>query len=258
MIFDTHAHYDDEKFDEDRDGLISSLGQGGVGAVCNVSCNLAGLEKSRALAEKYDFFYFSAGVHPDDSKELDEKGMALLEEYCSHEKAVAVGEIGLDYYWDATERSVQKDRFAVQMDLARRKKLPVIIHSREAGSDTLDVMKAERAGDIGGVMHCYSYDRDMARAYLDMDFYFGIGGVVTFKNAGELKEVVKLLPMDRIVLETDCPYLAPVPFRGKRNSSLYIRYVIDEIAAVRGMDRAAVEEAAWENSHKLYRINRQR
>lgn len=223
MIFETHAHYDDEKFDEDRAELLSSMQENGIGRIINVSANLESLENTRKLMEVYPFIYGAFGLHPDEVGDLNEDVMARMRELCRMEKAVAVGEIGLDYYWDKENHEKQEYWFRRQIALAREEKLPMIIHSREAAADTLRVMKEEKSEEIGGVIHCFSYSVEMAEEYLKMGFYLGIGGVVTFKNAKKIKEVVQMAPMERILLETDSPYLAPVPYRGKRNSSLYLR-----------------------------------
>lgn len=253
-IFDTHAHYDDEAFDEDREALLESLPRQGIARVVNVGASLASCKSTLELMEKYNYIYGAIGVHPSETAELEEENFKWLEEWCRHEKCVAVGEIGLDYYWDEPERDIQKKWFVRQLDLARRIQLPVIIHSRDAAKDTADIMTAEKAGDIGGVIHCYSYSREMARAFLNMGFYFGIGGVLTFKNARVLKEAVEYIPMDRIVLETDCPYLAPVPNRGKRNSSLNLPYVVTAMAEIKGISEEEVRRITWENGLKLYRM----
>jgi TatD DNase family protein len=204
--------------------------------------------------EQYEFIYGAIGVHPSETAELSEEGFAWLKEACSHPKCVAVGEIGLDYYWEEPDAAIQKEWFARQLDLAREMELPVVIHSRDAAKDTIDVMTAAGADQIGGVIHCYSYTKETARTFLNMGFYFGIGGVLTFKNAKKLKEAVEYLPMDRIVLETDSPYLAPVPFRGKRNSSLNIPYVIETLAQIKGISQEEVRRYAWENAHSLYQM----
>ncbi len=254
MIFDTHAHYDDARYDEDRDELLSSLKNGGVGALCNVSSDVESLDSSVALAEKYDFIYAAVGIHPSDCAEMDDTVIRRITDLAAGKKVVAIGEIGLDYYWPEPDHDIQKKWFERQLNLARELKMPVIIHSREAAEDTYDMMKALNAGDIGGVVHCFSYDVSYAKKYLDMGFFIGIGGVVTFKNAAALKEVAGYVPLSSIVLETDCPYLAPVPHRGERNSSLYLSHVADEIAGIKNISRSEVEEATWENAHKLYGI----
>lgn len=254
-IFDTHAHYDDEAFDGDREELLESLPQNGIAKVVNVGSSLASCRRTIELTEKYDFIYGAIGVHPSETGELTEEAFDWLREQCRLEKCVAVGETGLDYHWDEPEREIQKKWFARQLALAKELKLPVIVHSRDAARDTVDLMRAERSEEIGGVIHCYSYTRETARDFLEMGFYFGIGGVLTFKNARKLKEAVEYIPLDRIVLETDCPYLAPVPNRGGRNSSLYIPYVVTAMAQIKGISEEEIRAATWENAHKLYRID---
>lgn len=254
-IFDTHAHYDDEAFDEDRETLLAHLPEEGIARVVDVGASLASCKKVLEIAARYDYIYAAIGVHPSETAELDEKYFAWLRESCLTEKCVAVGEIGLDYYWPEPSREIQKKWFLRQLDLAREISKPVIIHSREAAKDTADLMQAAHAEEIGGVIHCYSYSKEMARTFLDMGFYFGIGGVLTFKNAVKLKEAVSYIPMDRMVLETDCPYLAPVPNRGKRNYSGYIPYVVTEMAQVKGISEEEVRASAWKNAHDLYRIS---
>lgn len=253
-IFDTHAHYDDEAFDADREELLRSLSEHGITKVVNVGASLASCRRTIELMGGHDFVYGALGVHPNETAELTEESFDWLRQVCRLEKCVAVGEIGLDYYWDEPEREVQKYWFSRQLNLARELKLPVIIHSRDAVRDTVDVMTGERAEEIGGVIHCYSYTKETARAFLDMGFFFGIGGVLTFNNAKKLKEAVEYIPMDRIVLETDCPYLAPVPNRGKRNSSLNLPYVVTAMAQIKGISEEEVRAAAWGNAHRLYRI----
>lgn len=253
-LFDTHAHYDDEAFEEDREALLKSLPQQGIARVVNVGASLASCRKTLGLLEEYDFIYGAMGVHPSETAELEEENFRQLAEWCGHEKCVAVGEIGLDYYWDEPGRDLQKKWFVRQLDLARELSLPVIIHSRDAAKDTADIMKAEKAEGIGGVIHCYSYSAEMAKTFLNMGFYFGIGGVLTFKNARVLKEAVEYLPMDCMVLETDCPYLAPVPNRGKRNSSFNLPYVVEAIAQLKGISEEEVRQKVWENSIRLYRM----
>lgn len=252
MIFETHAHYDDEKFDEDRAELLSSMQENGIGRIINVSANLESLENTRKLMEAYPFIYGAFGLHPDEVGDLNEDVMARMRELCRMEKAVAVGEIGLDYYWDKENHEKQQYWFRRQIALAREEKLPMIIHSREAAADTLRVMKEEKSEEIGGVIHCFSYSAEMAEESLKMGFYLGIGGVVTFKNAKKIKEVVQMAPMERILLETDSPYLAPVPYRGKRNSSLYLPYVVREIAEIKGISEEEVIEMTEKNAVRLF------
>lgn len=254
MIFETHAHYDDTAFDTDREELLCGLNSCGIGRVVNISSSLQSCTRTVELMEKYPFIYGAVGIHPSDSGELKEEDISLLKRLCSHKKCVAVGEIGLDYYWKEPDPSVQKKWFVRQLSLARETELPVVIHSRDAAKDTIDIMKAEHAEEIGGVIHCYSYSRETAKSFLDMGFFFGIGGVLTFKNGRKLKEAVEYLPMDRIVLETDSPYLSPEPNRGKRNSSLNLPYVVKALAAIKGISEEETERITWENACRLYRM----
>lgn len=254
-IFDTHAHYDDKAFDDDRESLLASLPEKGIARVVNVGASLASCGRTIELTKKHDFIYAALGIHPSETAELDEESWQRLRGmYRAAEKCVAVGEIGLDYYWDQPERETQKKWFARQLDLARELELPVIIHSRDAAKDTADIMKAQKAEEIGGVVHCFSYTKETARTFLDMGFFFGIGGVLTFRNARKLKEAVEYIPLDRIVLETDCPYLAPVPYRGKRNCSLYLPHVAAALAEIKGIAEEDARRAVWRNSLRLYRM----
>ncbi len=254
MIFETHAHYDDDRYDEDREELIASLKDGGIGLVCNISSEVGNCDKTIDLIEKYDFFYGTIGVHPSYTGELNEENFAHLCELARHEKIVAIGEMGLDYYYDEPGKDVQKEWFSRQLSLAKELKLPVVIHSRDAAADTMEMIKASNAGEYGGVIHCYSYSTEMAKEYVSMGFYIGIGGVLTFKNAKKLKEVVECLPLENIVLETDCPYLAPVPHRGERNSSLYLPLVAEEIAGIKGVSVEEVERVTFENARRMYKV----
>lgn len=255
MIFDTHAHYDDEAFNEDRDALLQSLEEGGVEAVVNVGASIQTTKNTLQLMKQYPFVYGAVGVHPNETGELNDQLMDWLKAVAGKEKVVAIGEIGLDYYWNEPEPEVQKYWFVRQLNLAREVKLPVIIHSRDAAKDTLDIMKAEHAGDISGVIHCFSYSVEMAREYLNMGFYLGIGGVLTFNNAKKLKEVVAYMPIERIVLETDCPYLSPAPNRGKRNSSLNLPYVAAAISEIKGVPEKEVIAVTRENARRMYRLD---
>lgn len=255
MIFDTHAHYDDEAFKEDREQLLESLAGHGVGGVVNIGASIQSTRNTLELMERYPFLYGAVGVHPSETAELNEELMAWLMEISARPKVVAIGEIGLDYYWDEPDREIQKHWFIRQLALAREVKLPVVIHSRDAAKDTLDLLKEQKAGEIGGVIHCFSYGVEMAREYLNMGFYLGIGGVLTFNNAKKLKEVVEYMPMDRMVLETDCPYLSPVPNRGKRNSSLNLPYVVKAVSELKGISEEDVIAMTDANARKMYRIN---
>ncbi len=252
MLFDTHTHYDDEAFDEDREPLLTSLPAHGIAKVINAGATLASNEKTIRLMQEYPFLYGAIGIHPEGVKELNEEKYEWLKEQCGLEKAVAVGEIGLDYYWDEPEKELQKYWFNRQLKLAKEMNLPVIIHSREAAKDTIDMLRQEWTETMTGVIHCYSYTKESAQIFLEMGFYFGIGGVITFKNARKLKEAAAYIPIDKILLETDCPYLAPVPYRGKRNSSLYLPGVVQELAAVKGITPREVEEVTMENAYRLF------
>lgn len=253
MIFETHAHYDDEQFAEDRDTLLGSMFEGGVGNIVNVSASYASCERVVNMVQKYPFMYAAVGIHPDEVGSLNEESFEAMKTLFSRDKVVAVGEIGLDYYWNKENHETQKKWFIRQLDLAREKNLPVLIHSREAAADTMEIMK-DYASGLDGVIHCYSYSKEMALEYIRMGFCIGVGGVVTFKNARKLKEVVEAIPLESILLETDCPYLAPEPYRGKRNSSLYLSYVADEIARLKGITREEVVRQTEINARKMYRV----
>ena len=254
MIFDSHAHYNSSKFDEDRDAVLKGLADGNVAYVMNIADSMESLKKVLEIAEKYPYIYASVGVHPEETGELTEADMDILLEYTKHPKVKAIGEIGLDYYWDSVERDVQKKWFARQIDIAKKTNLPIIVHDRDAHGDTLDILKSENARDVGGIVHCFSGSVEMARDILNLGMYIGIGGTVTFKNGRKIKEVAEYVPIENIVLETDAPYLAPEPFRGKRNSSDLIKYVIDEIAGIKGIPAEKVEEITFQNAKRVYKI----
>lgn len=257
MIFETHAHYDDAKFDTDREMLLADLPQRGISPVINAGSSIATTKTTLSLAQEYPFLYAAVGVHPSDVDDLNEDTYAWLRQQTTLQKTVAVGEIGLDYYWDKEGHDLQKYWFIRQLELAGEKKLPVMIHSREAAADTMEIMK-KYGKDLNGVIHCYSYSPEMAQEYVKMGYFIGVGGVVTFKNAKKLKETVKEIPLESIVLETDCPYLAPEPFRGKRNCSLYISYVAEKIAELKGISAEEVIRQTEENAKQLYQINESR
>lgn len=254
MIFDTHAHYDDKAFDEDREELLGSLKDHGVGYVVNVGASLRGARESIALSSRYSGVYAAAGIHPDEVGCMNEAVMEELSIMCRLEKTVAVGEIGLDYHWNVESREVQKHWFSEQLQLSREVDLPINVHSRDAAQDTFDMIKAEHAGSTGGIIHCFSGSLEMAREYVRMGYYLGIGGVVTFKNGKTLKQIVKEIPIEYLVTETDCPYLAPEPFRGKRNDSSYIRYVIKTIAELKELPMEETEAILFENAKRVYHL----
>ncbi len=252
-IFDTHSHYDDEAFDEDREEVLKALTEGGIGKIVDVGAGIPSSKRALDLALSHDFIYCALGVHPDEIADLNDETCGWLErEAAGQQKCVAVGEIGLDYHWNVHSHDEQKKWFEWQLELARRIGKPVIIHSRDAARDTADVMKACKAGEIGGVVHCYSYSAEMAKEFLEMDFYFGIGGVLTYKNARKLIETVEYVPLERIILETDCPYLSPVPHRGERNTSLNIPFVIAKMAEIKGVSEDEIRRITWENAHRMY------
>lgn len=254
MIFDSHAHYDDTQFDEDRMDVLSHLKDAGVAKVVNISNGWDDLLKTLELIKQVPFLYGTVGIHPCKVSELNDERMERMRDFCSGDKIVAVGEIGLDYYWMSDPKEVQKEWFIRQLRLAKEVNLPVVIHSRDASQDTFDIMKAEHAGTTGGVIHCYSGSVEMAREYVKMGYFLGIGGVVTFKNSKTLKKVAAEIPLEHIVIETDCPYLAPTPYRGKRNSSAYLPMVVEEIARLRGISPEEVERVTYENAMRLYSI----
>ncbi len=256
MIFESHAHYDDEKFDKDRDLLIQELLSGRICTIMNVGVSIESTKTTIALAEKYAQVYAAAGVHPSDVDELNEENWLWLKKQTEHPKVAAVGEIGLDYYWekDKTAQEKQKYWFMRQMELARECSLPVIIHSRDAAEDTMKIMQSIHAEEIAGVVHCYSYSPEMAKEFVKMGYYIGVGGVVTFKNAKKLKETAEQIPLTRILLETDAPYMAPEPYRGKRNDSGKLIFVAEKIAELKGVSVEEVEETTRKNAQELFRI----
>ena len=254
MIFETHAHYDDRAFDKDRVDLLKSLPENGIGAVVNAGSSLSSIETIRELTKQYSYVYGAVGIHPCDTGDLTEERFAWLKKQCADEKIVAVGEIGLDYHWNDPHPEIQKTWFVRQLLMAQEVHLPVIIHSREAANDTLTIMRENHAERSGGVIHCFSYSVEMAAEFLKMDYYFGIGGVVTFENAKKLKEAVRYIPTERILLETDSPYLAPAPYRGKRNSSLSLPYIAEEIGRIKGMTAAEVIRCTEENAVRLFGV----
>lgn len=254
MIFETHAHYDDEAFAQDRENLLASMQEHGIGYIVNACASIESLKDTEELMEKYPFVYGAFGIHPDDAEKMTEETLEEIRRLSRLPKAVAIGEIGLDYYWhkEEHEHEIQKKMFLAQMEIAREEKLPFMVHSRDAAKDTLDLVKdCMKGGMYGGIIHCFSYGKEMAREYLDMGLYLGIGGVVTFKNAKKLKEVVAYAPLEQLVLETDSPYLSPEPNRGKRNSSLNLPYVAEAIAQIKGCSEEEVIAVTEENAKKL-------
>lgn len=252
MIFDTHAHYDDPQFDEDRDSLLNSMESLGVGTIVNAAADPEGWEQIVELTGKYPHVYGMVGTHPDEVGKMNDHEIARMTKLLELPKMVAVGEIGLDYHWNVESIDVQKQWFVRQLDLARQLNLPVNIHSRDATEDTLEIMREYQ--DLSGIIHCFSGSREIAKEYVKMGFFIGVGGVVTFKNGKKLRRVVESTPLEYLVLETDCPYLAPEPNRGKRNHSDYIRYVAEAIAHIKEISLEEVITQTEKNAKRLYGI----
>lgn len=254
-IFESHAHYDDEAFNEDRRELLKELPEKGIEYVVNVGASMESTKSSIALADEYDYIYAAVGVHPNETAPLTEEFIQYMKYAALHnKKVVAVGEIGLDYYWNEPEADIQKKWFVRQLDLALEVDKPVIIHSREAAKDTADILLGNEYKALRGVIHGYSYSPEMAKQYLDAGYYLGVGGVVTYKNAKKLVETVQLAPLSRLLLETDSPYLTPVPNRGRRNSSLNLPYVVEKIAQLKNVSGEEVVAVTNENARRLFGI----
>ena len=250
-IFDTHSHYDDEKFNPDREMLLSNLQSQGVSNVVSCGCDIETTQFNFDLAQKYDFMYFAAGFHPECLEGASLEDLEIIKKFAQNKKCVAIGEIGLDYHWMSSTKKVQKEFFTSQIELAAALDLPVIVHDREAHGDTLDILKATKPK---GVVHCFSGSKEMAREIIKLGMYIGLNGVVTFNNARKSLEVVRDIPLDRLVLETDCPYLAPVPHRGKRNDSSLIPFIAEKIATLLDMGAQELLNITNENAKKLYNL----
>lgn len=254
MFFDSHAHYDDKSFDTDRDELLESMPGKGISYILNAASNITSSYECIRLAEKYDFIYAAVGVHPHDVKDVTEETIGLMEDLTKRKKVVAIGEIGLDYYYDYSPREAQQYWLRRQIQLAKKLNLPVIIHDRDAHADCMHIITDEDISVNGGVLHCFSGSWEMAKQLLDMGIYLSVGGSLTFKNAVKPVEVVKNMPLDKLLIETDCPYLTPVPHRGKRNDSSYIRYVAEKIAEIRNIPVEQVAQQTMENAKRLFNI----
>ena len=254
MIFETHGHYDDEQFDTDRERLLEEFQRQDIRYVMNIGANIVTSKASVELAHRYDFIYAAIGTHPDDAPELSDAAIEMYRQMAADEKVKAIGEIGLDYFHEDVPKEVQIHWFRKQLELAEELKLPVVIHSRDAAKDTMDIMKEMQGRLCGGVIHCFSYSTEIAREYIKMGFNIGVGGVVTFKNSRKLQEVVEDIPLEKIVLETDSPYMAPVPFRGTRNSALNIPYIAEKIAEIKGVPVQKVYDQTYANALKMYKM----
>lgn len=254
MIFDSHAHYDDEAFDEDRDEVLRNVHESGIQYIVNAGSNIKWSEVSVELSDKYDFIYSAVGIHPENAEEFDENSIAMLYDLACSKKVVAIGEIGLDYYNGSDDKKLQKRIFKEQLNLAIRCGLPVIVHDREAHGDTFDLIKQYSGKGLRGVLHCYSGSLEQAREYIKMGFYIGFTGVITFKNSRKAVEVLKGIPQDRILIETDCPYLAPVPFRGRRNDSRLLKYTAQKACEILGVEYEYFTDQTLKNAKSLFNI----
>ncbi|XID91769.1 TatD family hydrolase [Paenibacillaceae bacterium WGS1546] len=257
MLIDTHAHLDSSKFDGDREEMIERALQAGVDAIVNIGFNRETIPTTMQLAEKYAFIYAAVGWHPTDAAAMNlEEDLAWIERLCAHPKVVAIGEIGLDYYWDTSPKEIQHTVFREQIRLARRLNMPIVIHNRDAHEDVTRLLKEEKAEEVGGIMHCFSGSWETAKKCLDMNFHISFGGPVTFKNARVPKEVLERVPMDRLLIETDSPYLAPHPNRGKRNESAYVRLVAEAAAEIKGVSVGEIAKITSENAIRCLGITR--
>lgn len=256
MLFDTHAHLNADQFEEDREEVIQRALDEGVSHIVVVGFDRKTINGALELAERYDFIYAAVGWHPVDAIDMTEEDLKWIEELASHPKVVALGEMGLDYHWDKSPKDVQQEVFRKQIRLAKKVNLPIVIHNREATEDVVSILEEEDAGEIGGIMHCYSGSLEIAKRCMDMNFYISFGGPVTFKNAKRPKEVAVEIPMDRLLIETDCPFLSPHPLRGKRNESSYVKYIAEQIADLKGISLEELAQKTSDNAFRLFGINR--
>lgn len=254
MLFDTHVHLNADQFIEDVDTVISRARNEGVTNFVVVGFDEKTIKGAISLAEKYDFIYAAVGWHPVDAIDMTDEHVEWLEKLTNHPKVVALGEMGLDYYWDKSPKDVQKEVFRKQIRLAKKVNLPIIIHNRDAHEDIITILKEENAASIGGIMHCFSSSLEIAQECMKMNFFISFGGPVTFKNAKRPKEVATEIPLEKILIETDCPYLAPHPYRGKRNEPAYVKLVAETIAQLKGIDYEQVAQVTTANAKKIFRI----
>ncbi|MCY7759907.1 TatD family hydrolase [Bacillus inaquosorum] len=255
MLFDTHAHLNAEQYDTDLEEVIERAKSEKVERIVVVGFDQPTITRAMEMIEEYDFIYAAIGWHPVDAIDMTEEDLAWIKELSAHEKVVAIGEMGLDYHWDKSPKDVQKEVFRKQIALAKEVNLPIIIHNRDATEDVVTILKEEGAEAVGGIMHCFTGSAEVARECMKMNFYLSFGGPVTFKNAKKPKEVVKEIPNDRLLIETDCPFLTPHPFRGKRNEPSYVKYVAEQIAELKGMTFEEIASITTENAKRLFRIN---
>ncbi|WP_100374369.1 TatD family hydrolase [Bacillus sp. FJAT-45037] len=252
MLFDTHVHLNADQFEEDLEEVIERAMSAGVSNMVVVGFDEKTINRALYLVEKYDMLYAAVGWHPVDAIDMTAEHLAWLEELAAHPKVVALGEMGLDYHWDKSPKEVQKEVFKKQIQLAKKAKLPIIIHNREADQDIVDILREEGAAEVGGIMHCFGGSVEIAKLCLDMNFYISLGGPVTFKNAKRPKEVAKEVPIDKLLIETDCPYLAPHPYRGKRNEPAYVKLVAEQIAELKEVSLEEIAEQTTANAKKLF------
>ncbi|MGG3915497.1 TatD family hydrolase [Rossellomorea vietnamensis] len=255
MLFDTHVHLNAEQFDEDLEEVLSRAREAGVGKMVVVGFDRPTINRAMELIGQYDFLYAAIGWHPVDAIDMNDEDLAWIEDLSQHPKVVAIGEMGLDYHWDKSPKDVQKEVFRKQIQLAKKVKLPIVIHNREATQDIVDILREEGAEEVGGIMHCFSGSPEIAQECVEMNFYISLGGPVTFKNAKKPKEVAKEIPLEKLLIETDCPYLAPHPYRGKRNEPAYVKLVAEQIAELKEVSLEEVEKITTENAIKLFNIN---
>lgn len=255
MLFDTHVHLNASQFDEDREDVIKRAQDAGVEYMVVVGFDRETIPLAIEIAEAHPNIYAAVGWHPVDAIDMEDEDLTWLEELSSHPKVVALGEMGLDYHWDKSPADVQKEVFRKQIHLAKKVNLPIIIHNREATQDIVDLLKEEQAADVGGIMHCFSGSVEVAKECIDMNFYISLGGPVTFKNAKRPKEVAEAIPMERLLVETDCPFLAPHPNRGKRNEPSYVTLVAEKVAEIKGISVEEVSQETTKNAFKLFKIS---
>jgi len=253
-LFDSHAHYDDARFDEDRYEALQRAYDNGIKYIVDAASDVESARKIISLTQKFGFVYAAVGIHPHNVADTNDSTFSILFDLASNHKVVAIGEIGLDYYYDNSPRELQRHWFSKQINLAKELNLPIIVHNRESHEDSLKIVKSEGAREVGGVFHCYSGSVEMARELLDNNFYVSVGGTVTFKNAKKIIDVVKYVPLDRLLIETDCPYLTPEPYRGRRNESIYVRLVAEKVAEIKGIYIEDVARSTLENAKRLFRI----
>lgn len=254
MLFDTHVHLNASQFAEDEEEVIKRAQSEGVENMVVVGFDKETIQGAIRISEKYDFIYASVGWHPVDAIDMKDEDLLWIEELASHPKVVALGEMGLDYYWDKSPKAIQKEVFRKQIRLAKKVKLPIIIHNREATRDIVDIIKEEGAEEVGGIMHCFSGSYETAKECIAMNFYISFGGPVTFKNAKKPKEVATELPLEKLLIETDCPYLTPHPYRGKRNEPAYVKLVAEQIAELKGISYEEVAQQTSLNAKKVFKI----